>query len=53
MKILKYVISEIAALKRKQETEEFANLPRLRKLLDLSNNDIESECLISETYIQD
>ena len=48
MKILKYVISEIAALKRKQETAEFANLPRLRKSLDLSNNDMESECLISE-----
>ena len=43
--------SEIASLKRKRETLEFANPPRLRKfprLLDLTNNDMESECLTSE-----
>ena len=39
---------EIASLRRKKEALEFANSPRLRKLprlLDLSNNDMESECL--------
>ena len=43
--------SEIAFLKRKQETLEFANSPRLRKfprLLDLGNNDVKSECLTTE-----
>ena len=51
MEILKYMKSEIASLRRKQEALEFANRPRLRKfsrLLDLTNNDIESECLNSE-----
>ena len=51
MEILKYMKSEIASLRRKQEELEFANRPRLRKfprLLDLTNNDIESECLNSE-----
>ena len=54
MEILKYMKSEIASLKRKQEALEFSNPPRLRKfprLLDLTNNDIMSECLTSEhTY---
>ena len=43
--------SEIASLKRKNEALEFANSPRLRKfpkLLDLTINDMESECLTSE-----
>ena len=51
MEILKYTKSEIAFLKRKQEALEFANPPRLRKiprLLDLSNNDMESKCLTSQ-----
>ena len=51
LEILKYIKSEIASLKRKQEALESANPPRLRKfhgLLELSNNDMESECLISE-----
>ena len=51
MEMLKYMKSEIASLKRKRETLEFANPPRLRKfprLLDLTNNDMESECLTSE-----
>ena len=42
---------EIASLRRKKEALEFANSPRLRKLprlLDLSNNDMESECLTLE-----
>ena len=41
--MLKYMKSEIASLKRKQEALEIANPPRLRKfprLLDLTNNDI-------------
>ena len=49
--MLKHMKSEIASLKRKQEALEFANSPRLGKfpkLLDLTNNDIKSECLISE-----
>ena len=54
MKMLKYMKSEIAPLKRKQEALEFSNPPGLRKsprLLDLTNNDMENECLISEhTY---
>ena len=43
--------SEIASLKRKQEALESANPPRLRKfprMLDLTNNDMDSECLTSE-----
>ena len=43
--------SEIAFLKRKQETLEIANSPRSRKfprLLDLGDNDVKSECLTSE-----
>ena len=51
MEILKYMKSEIAPLKRKQEALELANPPRLIKfptLLDLTNNDMESECLTSE-----
>ena len=47
MEILKYMKSEIASLKRKQEIKKI----RLRKfliLLALSNNDTESECLTSE-----
>ena len=51
MEILKHMKSEIVSLKRKQEALEFSNPPRLRKfprLLDLTNNDIESECLTSE-----
>ena len=51
MEILKYMKSEIVSLKRKQEALEFSNPPRLRKfprLLDLTNNDMESKCLISE-----
>ena len=51
MEILKYMKSEIAPLKRKQEALEFANPPRIIKfpaLLDLTNNDMESECLTSE-----
>ena len=51
MEILKYVKSEIPSLKRKQVALEFANPPRLRKfpkLLDLTNNDMESEFLTSE-----
>ena len=51
MEILKYMKSEIASLKRKQEALEFANPPRLRKfprLPDLTNNDMESELLTSE-----
>ena len=50
MKMLKYMKSEIASLKRKQEALEFANPPRLRKfprLLDLANNDLENQCLTS------
>ena len=54
IKILKYMKSEIASLNRKKQALDFANLPKLRKfprLLDLSNNDMESECLASEhTY---
>ena len=45
MEILKYMKSEIVPLKRKKEALEFANPPRL---LDLTNNDMESECLTSE-----
>ena len=48
MEILKYMKSELAYLKRKQEALEFSNPSRLRKfprLLDLTNNDMESECL--------
>ena len=51
MEMLRYMKSEIASLKRKQEALEFSNPPGLRKsprLLDLTNNDMESECLISE-----
>ena len=51
MEMLKYMKSEIAPLKRKQEALEFSNPPRLRKfprLLDLTNNDMECECLTSE-----
>ena len=51
MEIVKHMKSEIAPLKRKQEVLEFANPPRLRKfprMLDLTNNDMESECLTSE-----
>ena len=51
MEILKYMKSDIVSLKRKKEALEFANPPRLRKvarLLDLTNNDMESECLTSE-----
>ena len=51
MEILKYMKSEIASLKRKQEALELARPPRLGKfprLLDLTNNDVKSECLISE-----
>ena len=51
MEILKYMKSEIASLKRKQEALEFENPPRLRKfprLLDLTNNGMKSECLTSE-----
>ena len=51
MEILKYMKSDIASLKRKQEALEFANPPRLRKfprMLELTNNDMESECLTSE-----
>ena len=51
MEILKHMKSEIASIKRKQEALEFANPSRLRKfprMLDLTNNDMESECLISE-----
>ena len=51
MKMLKYMKSEIASLKRKQEALEFANPPRSRKfprLLDVTNNNMESECLTSE-----
>ena len=50
MKMLKYMKSEIASLKRKQEALEFANPPRLKnfpRLLDLANNDLENECLTS------
>ena len=51
MEILKYMKSEITSLKRKQEALEFAKPPRLRKfsiMLDLTNNDMKSECLTSE-----
>ena len=51
MEILRYMKSETTSLRMKQEALEFANPPRLRKfprLLDLSNNDMESECLTSE-----
>ena len=51
MEILKYMKSEIASSKRKQEALEFANPPRLRKfprLPDVTNNDMESELLTSE-----
>ena len=51
MEMRKYMKSEIAFLKRKQEALEFSNPPRLRKfprLLDLTNNDMECECLTSE-----
>ena len=51
MEILKYMESEIASLKRKQEAQEPSNPPRLRefcRLLDLTNNDMESECQTSE-----
>ena len=51
MEIMKYMKSEIASLKKKQEALQFANTPRLRKfprMLDLTNNDMESECLTSE-----
>ena len=43
--------SEIVSLKRKQEALELSNPLRLRKfprMLDLTNNDTESECLTSE-----
>ena len=43
--------SDIASLKKRQEALEFANPLRLRKfprLLDLNNNDMESECATSE-----
>ena len=36
--IPKYMKSEMTSLKRKQEAVEFANPPRLGRLLDLSNN---------------
>ena len=51
MEMLKFMKSEIASLKRKQEALGFANPLRLRtfpRLLDLTNNDMESECLTSE-----
>ena len=51
MEILKYMKLEIESLKSKQEALEFANPPTLRKfprLLDLINNDIESEFLTSK-----
>ena len=51
MEIVKCMKSEITSLKRKQETLKFANPPRLRKfcrMLDLTNNDMERECLTSE-----
>ena len=51
MEMLKFMKSEIASLKRKQEALEFANPLRFRtfpRLLDLTNNDMESECLTSE-----
>ena len=51
MEIMKYMKSEIASLKRKQEVLQLANTPRLskfRRMLDLTNNDMESECLTSE-----
>ena len=50
MEMLKYMKSEIASLKRKQEALELANPPRLRKfprLLNLTNNDMESECQVN------
>ena len=50
MKIQKYMESEIEYL-RKQEALEFAIPPKLRKLsglLDLSNNEMESESLTSD-----
>ena len=43
--------SEIVSLKKREEAVEFANPLRLRKfprLLDLTNNNMESECLTSE-----
>ena len=51
MEILRYMKSETTSLRMNQKALEFANPPRLRKfprLLDLSNNDMESECLTSE-----
>ena len=48
MKMLKYMKSEIASLKKKHETLAFSNPPTLRKftrLLDLSNYDMESKTL--------
>ena len=45
IEILRYMKPETASLKKKQEALEALRSPRL---LDLSNNDIESECLISE-----
>ena len=55
MEMLKYMKSEIAFLKTKQEALEFANPPRLRKfsrLLYLTNNDVESAKPDLRTYIQ-
>ena len=51
MEILKYMKSEIASLKRRQKALDFANPPRLRKfprLLDMTNNDMEIECMTLE-----
>ena len=51
MEMLKYRKSEIASLKRKQEALKFANPLKLRtfpRLLDLTNSDMENECLTSE-----
>ena len=45
IEILRYMKPETASLKKKQEVLVALRPPRL---LDLSNNDIESECLISE-----
>ena len=55
MEMVKYMKSEIAFLKTKQEALEFANPPRLRKfsrLLYLTNNDVESAKPDLRTYIQ-
>ena len=55
IEILKYMKSEIAFLKRKQEALEFANYPRLRKiprLLDLSERYINDSVRVQKNLVR-